>query len=355
VARRDIVCIGASAGGLEALRTIAAGLPSSLQAAVFVVLHIPADKPSYLPQILSHSGGMEAVAPDDGEPVLYGRIYVAPPDRHLLLEDRRITLSHGPKENRARPAIDVLFRSAALTYGPRVIGIELTGRLDDGTAGLWAIKHFGGIAVVQSPEQAPFPSMPMHSIRQVEVDYVVLVNEIAGLIQTLIREQVSGEQEMERKERSRLGLEVGIAAERPGSIENMSSLGNPTLFACPECHGVLMQIEEGPIKRYRCHTGHAHSSEALRADMVQAAERAADEALRAFQELAVLLRGEAEDHRAAGRTESAERLLAAALEAEDRAGTLYELRSSWAAAAAGGGDSDEPGPAGGHVLQAPLP
>ncbi|HEV2743893.1 MAG TPA: chemotaxis protein CheB, partial [Rubrobacter sp.] len=167
---RDVVTIGGSSGGVEALARLVGGLPADLPAAVLVVVHFPEGAPSALPRILSRSGPLEAVHPGDGDPVEKGRIYVAPPGLHLLMEDGRVRLARGPKENGHRPALDPIFRTAALEYGPRAVGVVLTGSLDDGTAGLAAIKARGGVAVVQDPEDALFRSMPESALRHVDVD-----------------------------------------------------------------------------------------------------------------------------------------------------------------------------------------
>src|ERR1044071_8567923 len=170
MATDDILTIGASAGGVEALRVLVSLLPTELPAALFVVLHIPQDAPSLLPALLQRAGSLPARHPADNTPIENGRIYVAPPNRHMLLEPGRVRLVHGPKENRHRPAIDPLFRSAAKAYGPRVVGVILTGALDDGTQGLEVVKKCGGVTIVQNPEEAIVPSMPLSALRYVEVD-----------------------------------------------------------------------------------------------------------------------------------------------------------------------------------------
>jgi two-component system chemotaxis response regulator CheB len=160
MANRDIIVIGASAGGVEALSDFFSGLPANLEATIFVVLHIPPYSPSSLPVILTRCGHMSASHPKDGEEVRPGQVYIAPPDHHLLVELGRVLIKRGPKENRFRPSVDALFRSAAYAYGRRVIGIVLSGALDDGTSGLWTIKRLGGVAIVQQPEDACVPNMP---------------------------------------------------------------------------------------------------------------------------------------------------------------------------------------------------
>src|SRR5215472_1690940 len=187
MARRDIIVIGASAGGIEAVRKLVGELPEGFRASFFVVLHIGPDSPGILDQIRYLSGPLKASYPFDGELIKPGQVYVAPPDRHLLLEPGRLRLSRGPKENRFRPAIDPLFRSAAQVYGPKVIGVILTGGLDDGTAGLWAVKRLGGTAVVQDPEEALVGSMPRNALTNVKVDHCVGVAEIPPLLVQLTR------------------------------------------------------------------------------------------------------------------------------------------------------------------------
>src|SRR5215207_10858312 len=190
---RDIVVIGTSAGGVEALRALVGGLPADFPGSVFVVMHTAPDSPGVLAQILERSGPLPAAHASNRERIRPGRVYVAPPDMHLLLEPGVMRLTRGPKENRFRPAIDPLFRSAAAVYGPRVVGIILTGGLDDGTSGLWAVKRLGGVAVVQDPDEAFMPSMPQSALEQVEGDYKLPVAEIPGglarLASTTVAEQ----------------------------------------------------------------------------------------------------------------------------------------------------------------------
>ncbi len=173
MAKRDIVVIGASAGGVDALKTLAAALPADFGATLFVVLHVSPHSPSYLPDILNYADPLKATHPRDGEPIQRGHIYVAPPDHHLLIEYDQVLVKKGPKENRFRPSIDALFRSAAYNYGSRVIGVVLTGMLDDGTSGLWSVKRMGGLGIIQQPDDAPYASMPDSVLQYVEVDYQV--------------------------------------------------------------------------------------------------------------------------------------------------------------------------------------
>lgn len=193
MATRDTIVIGASAGGVKALSRLVAGLPSDLPAAVFIVLHIPANSPSLLPDILSREAELTVGHAVDRETIERGRVYVAPPDRHLLIEQDQVRLVQGPKETRHRPAIDALFRSAAQAASTRVIGVVLTGARDDGRMGMRAIKQHGGIAIVQDPLEAPFPSMPLSVLRAVKVDYSVPVCDMASLLTNLARETVADE------------------------------------------------------------------------------------------------------------------------------------------------------------------
>jgi two-component system chemotaxis response regulator CheB len=186
MAKRDLIVIGTSSGGVEALRTIVAALPSDFAASLFVVMHSAANSPGLLDKILQRETTLRVEIAQNNQKFKPGHIYVAPPDHHLILEPGIICLSRGPKENRFRPAVDPLFRSAAQTYGPRVVGVILTGGLDDGTAGLWAIKQLGGTTVVQEPAEALAPSMPASALRNVKVDYCVPLVEIGPLLGKLV-------------------------------------------------------------------------------------------------------------------------------------------------------------------------
>lgn len=211
MASRDIIVIGASAGGLEAMRDIVRDLPEDLNAALFLVRHISPSSYSVLPTILAKAGKLPVEHAIEGEPIRSRKIYLAPPDRHMLLEPGRVRLTMGPKENRFRPAIDPLFRSAAYSFGPRVIGVILSGALDDGTAGLWAIKDRGGIAVVQDPDEAQQSSMPLSALNNVDIDYRLPASEIARLLVRLTCEPIGegGDQPISNQ----LEIETRIASE----------------------------------------------------------------------------------------------------------------------------------------------
>jgi two-component system chemotaxis response regulator CheB len=287
MAAKRIVVIGGSSGGLEALRTIAAGLPPGFPAAVCVVLHMAADSPGVVDAILARSGPLPASAGTDGERLREGHIYVAPPDHHLLVEPGVLRVTRGPKENRFRPAVDPLFRSAAQVFGPAAIGVVLTGSLDDGTAGLWAVKQLGGIAIAQDPADAPFPSMPRSAIRHVNVDHIVPLAAIAPLLDRVVAAPV--DQRGIGVTPHHLEVEVDIAKERNAAEAGLEEIGVPSPFACPECHGVLLRLQEGKQQRFRCHTGHAYSVQSLVAAVSEGIDDALWIAVRALEEGSLLL------------------------------------------------------------------
>lgn len=260
MAQRDIIVIGASLGGVDTLPKLVAKLPPKLPAAILVVLHTSPDAPSFLADRLNRVGPLPAREAVNYEPLQPRRIYVATPNHHLMIEGDRIRLTRGPKESHARPSVDVLFRSAAYSAGPRVIGIVLTGLLDDGTAGLWAIKDRGGIAIVQSPQEAAYPSMPQSALRHVSVDYTLEIGDIPNVLGSLTRERIEVEEpDMVDK---KLEIETRISLEE-SALDGVRAIGKPSFYTCPDCHGSMVAIEDGRIRRFRCHTGHAYSELAL--------------------------------------------------------------------------------------------
>lgn len=262
MAHRDIIVIGASLGGVQALPRLVAALPADLAAAVLIVMHMAAEGSNHLAERLDAVGPLQAAPAVDGEPITPGRIYVAGPDRHLMFEGNRIRVTRGPRESHARPSVDVLFRSAAFRFGPRVIGIVLTGMLDDGTAGSWAIKDRGGIVMIQSPAEAAYPSMPRSVARQVQVDYTLTLAEIPEILRTLTRDELH-DQEAEGVPNEKLEIENRIALEDDAFRMGVRSLGQPSFHTCPECHGSMVAIEEGSIRRFRCHAGHGYTAGSL--------------------------------------------------------------------------------------------
>jgi two-component system, chemotaxis family, protein-glutamate methylesterase/glutaminase len=250
--QRDLVVIGGSAGSLDGLQQLVARLPPEFPAIVLIVLHVAATGTSMLPQILSRRGALSATFAEDRAPLARGQIYVAPPDHHLLVHHGYACLSQGPRENGHRPAVDPLFRSAARAAGPRVIGVVMSGLLDDGAAGLRFIKDNGGMAVVQDPDDAPFPSMPKAALAACNVDVVAPAAELADAICALVDDP-------------RPAIELAHFPEvRPDRVEITDPAetarllnGPPTTLTCPECGGTLWEIEKDGQWRYVCHVGHA--------------------------------------------------------------------------------------------------
>jgi two-component system chemotaxis response regulator CheB len=280
--RRDIVLIGASAGGVQALQTVIGGLPRDFPAAVFVVLHIAPYGHSSMPAILTRAGSLPAAHAQDGEAIEAGRVYVAPPDYHLLVEPGRVRLSRAATENAQRPAVDVLFRSAAQAYAPRCVGVVLTGNLDDGTVGLAVVKKYGGVTVVQDPEEADYPSMPRSAITNVAVDHVLPLAAIAPLLRELAVEPVAepwdpGPEGQGMKDE----LEHGNDPEEHGI---------PSDLTCPECGGSLRESRIDEVAHFRCRTGHAYAPETLLAKQGDVVDAALWAAVRALLENAALAR-----------------------------------------------------------------
>lgn len=274
----EIVVIGASAGGVEAAKSLVEYLPADLQAAFFLVLHFPEDATSVLPQILNRHGHLSACHPSDGDRIQNGRIYVAPPGSHMLVKRGYVRVVRGPKENGHRPAIDPLFRSAAINYKRKVAGVILSGLLDDGVMGLNAIKREGGQALVQDPHEAFFPDMPKNAIAHVSVD---LVAPIADLAAALI--------EMINRPRVELEIVDGDEAIDPTemNLEDLSMLessGVPSTYTCPECNGTLFELVEFGVPHYRCRVGHSYTAESLESHQSEELEAALWEALRSIEE-----------------------------------------------------------------------
>jgi two-component system, chemotaxis family, protein-glutamate methylesterase/glutaminase len=299
---RDIIVVGASAGGVEALTALVRRLPANLPASVFVVQHVPSEHKSMLPRILGAVGKLPVSHPNDGEKFERQHIYVAPSDHHLLLEaGHNMRVVRGPRENGYRPAADTLFRSAARTYGPRVIGAVLTGALDDGTAGLIAIKQESGFAVVQSPDEAYCADMPRSAIQHADVDAVVTIAEMARKLPKWSRQGAPGK-----------------ASRQPV----LPLLERPAPFTCPACGGVLNEIHEGKLTRFRCRVGHAYNPEALQHAQALDLESALWAALRALEEQSELARRLANRARTIRQVKSAARYDERASAAEHQAGQV---------------------------------
>jgi two-component system, chemotaxis family, protein-glutamate methylesterase/glutaminase len=323
---KHIVVVGASAGGIEALRELVAGLPEDFPAPICVVLHTSPQAPGVLDSILSRAGKLPARNARDRERLQPRRIYVAPPDCHLLVEPGIVRVTKGPRENRFRPAIDPLFRSAAQVYGPAAIGVVLTGNLDDGTAGLWAIKQLGGIAVVQDPADALFPSMPHSALHNVRADHVAPLSGIPSLLIRLTTEvaEPAEPEPVELVVPPTVEVEVKIAKEENPLQAGLQGITEPSAFACPECHGVLLRLKEGGPVRFRCHTGHAYSLDSLLAGVSEGIEEAMWNAIRALEEGEMLLRAMAE-HATAHSASEAATLIGRAEEAKKHSDELRKL------------------------------
>jgi two-component system, chemotaxis family, protein-glutamate methylesterase/glutaminase len=283
----DIVVVGFSAGGIEPLQQLVADLPRDFPASIFVVHHFPPMSITALPSILTRSGSLTAAHPVDGDEILPGRIYVARPDHHLLIGDNRVLVTTGPREHGHRPAIDPLFRTAARCFGPRVIGVILSGTLDDGTAGLLAVKQAGGLAVVQDPEDAAYPGMALSAIRNVPVDYVAPAAELGALLDRLARLPAPEAPGVSCTELTDLPdpepAVAGTAALRTGHPP-----GAPSPVVCPDCGGVLWETQNGGVLHFRCHVGHAYTAETLLSSQSDALESALWRAVRALEEKAEL-------------------------------------------------------------------
>jgi two-component system chemotaxis response regulator CheB len=325
MATKDIVVIGASAGGMEALQKLVAPLPPDLPASLFIVWHLSPGTRSILPSVLSKAGKLPAAMPSDGDRIERGRIYVAPNDHHMLLESGYIRVARGPKENRFRPAVDPLFRSAAYVYGTRVIGAVLTGALDDGTAGLWTIKMRGGTTLVQEPAEALIRSMPLSALDNVAVDHRVPVAEMGDLIARLVREPAPAPVKAAAGEDEKTLHEIRIAKEREALEENILRFGAPSTFTCPECHGVLALLREGKIVRFRCHTGHAFSAGSLLTSTTEDAQARLWDAVRAVDETVFLLNKLGEEFAKSGDTAAAEKCFDKAREAHERIAPVREV------------------------------
>lgn len=322
----EAIVIGTSTGGLHALQTVIAGLPLGLPAAVLIVMHT-AEGESLLPALLARVAKMPLRHARDGDPVLAGRILVAPPGQHLMVERTgagcRAVLTRGPKENYCRPAIDVLFRSAAAAYGPGAVGVVLTGQLDDGTMGLLSIKSCGGRAVVQLPEDAVAPDMPASALRHVDVDKVLHLGEIAGALTQMVGDGAPARAPAVPTP-DWIQLENRFA-DRGSDMDSLARIATPSTFTCPECQGTLWEVRSPGLKRYRCHTGHALTEQTLASLQDRLVEDALSSALRALHEKEKLLRQMAEDAVQGGQTKSALEYVQQAAEAQRSAEVLHRL------------------------------
>jgi len=322
-----IVVIGASAGGIEALNELMPALSPDFRAPILLVVHIPPDSPSLLPKILARAGTVRTKTADDGERAENGVLYVAPPDRHLIVEaDGTLRTPRGPRENRHRPSVDPLFRSAALAYGPHAIGVILSGTLDDGTAGLLAIQRRGGITIVQDPDDAAYPAMPRSAIAHVDVDHVLPVRDIAKQLETALeRESPAAPGGGEVKQ---MDLEKKIAMMDSKALRGDERPGQPSAFSCPDCGGVLWKIEDGELTRFRCRVGHAYSPETMLAAQADVLEEALWTAMKTLEESARLSKRLAAGEREKGHEWMAVRFDQKEKGARDRADVIRRFLAS---------------------------
>ena len=284
------------------LQAVLRGLPGNLQAAILIGLHQAQSQPGKLPEVLK--GPLPVAYPRDGEAIELGRVYVAPADFHLMVEPAgKLRLSRGPKQNRFRPAIDPLFRTAARVFGSQVIGVILSGMLDDGSFGLMQVKRYGGVAICQDPAEADAPDMPASAIRYARPDYVLKPGEIAQVLTKLVEEPApaTGRRAIAMSERTTPTSSVGIPSEAgdiadrgDNALSSGSIQGPPTALTCPQCGGALWEQGEGGMLYYRCHVGHAYTAESMAAEHESELEQTLWAAMRMFQESASLYRRMAE-------------------------------------------------------------
>jgi len=286
MANRDVLAIGTSAGGVEALRFLASKFPADLPAAVLVTIHVSSRHRSVLDEILSSAGPLRALFADDGMPLRKGQIYIAPSDRHLILEGDKMVLGSGPRENSAGPAVDPMLRSAAVCCGARAIGVVLTGTLWDGASGLWAVQQCGGLSVVQEPSDAAYPDMPRNALEQVKPDHIAPLRDMPQLLTSLVDAPMG----KPRPAPEMIKLEVSIAKDGRSAMDELDKYGQRSRLTCPDCGGVMWEIEEGDLTRFRCHVGHTYAAEPMSNALDEGLRRALATALRALEERLILSR-----------------------------------------------------------------
>lgn len=274
-----IIVIGASTGGVDALKRLVARLPGDLPAALCVVLHMSPHHPTRLHEILSDNGPLPARLARDGDPIAPGTICVGVPDRHLLVKADSLGVVFGPRENRSRPSIDVLFRSAAAYHATRVTAVLLTGNLDDGVSGLAGVKRCGGVAIVQDPADCEAPDLPQAAIAQVPVDHILPLGGIAAILPEILAQPVRPRPEIPEEIRE----EVKVSEHEVPDLDHMQAMGEPTPYTCPECGGSLWKARNEPT-RYICHTGHAFSQESYLNGQAEVIENSLWSAMRYVQE-----------------------------------------------------------------------
>ena len=305
---RDVVLIGASAGGIDSLRRVLADLPLDLPATVLIVLHLAPTTASALPSVLGRASRLPVIAARDGMPLLSGQVIVGVPDHHLVVRDGRVHLGRGPRENGHRPAVDPMFRSAARWHREHVIAVVLSGALDDGAAGALSVRRRGGVVVIQDPGDASHAGMPNAALAAVPDAHVEPLARIGALLSRLVMEpmNMTVDDDPDPDDETRLAVETGVAELDDAAMQFRDRPGLPSGLACPECHGVLFEIEEESFVRYRCRVGHAWSPESLAVEQDEEVEAALWMALRALEERVALDRRMAATAREAGRTNVAD-------------------------------------------------
>jgi two-component system, chemotaxis family, protein-glutamate methylesterase/glutaminase len=299
---RDILAIGTSAGGVEALTSLASGFEANFPASVLVTIHLPSHFASSLDDILSRAGPLPAAFASEHQPLRKDRIYIAPPGRHLVIDGEQLSLGNGPRENNARPAIDPMLRSAAVCCGCRTVGVVLTGTMGDGASGLWALSLCGGVTVVQDPNDAAFPEMPRSALNRTRPDHVVHLAEMPRLLGSLVHQPAGDPVQAP----AAIKYDVEIARSGRSGPHTMDNVGRRSVLSCPDCGGVMWEFDEGGVVRYRCHVGHAYTMDLMRLAADDSLKRALGIALRALDERVALVRKLHQQAIQEGRAELAE-------------------------------------------------
>lgn len=315
MAPSKIIAVGTSAGGVSALRRLVADLQSDFPAPILIVLHIGAHR-SELPALLTSVGRLPAAHAEEGESIQPGRIYVAPPDRHMIVSDGHLRLLRGPKENCARPAIDPLFRSVAATYGAGATGVILTGNLNDGAQGLFEIKRMGGTAIVQDPDDADYPEMPRSASHNVAVDYCLPLAQMPELLFRIVSRS--------EKEMDAMPIDPPFASGRPPENLDLDTFDRPLTVTCPDCGGALKKFQLGSMLKFGCHIGHSYTADILATAQFEEMEKVMRAAVRFLNERAEFCLQMA-DHGGGGLSSASSEWHAASKQALDRAYKLRDL------------------------------
>jgi len=320
MANRDVLAIGTSAGGVEALTFLANSFRPDFPAAILVTIHLPTQFRSSLDDILSRAGPLPAAFANNGQRIEKARIYIAPPGSHLIVDGDQLLLGVGPRENHARPAIDPMLRSTAVCCAHRAVGVVLTGTLGDGASGLWMLGHLGGMTIVQDPRDAAFPEMPLTALNRAQPDHVVPLADLPKLLERAVHQPAGEPQPVPET----IKYEVEIARSGRGSMDNMDRIGRRSVLSCPDCGGVMWEIDEGRLTRYRCHVGHAYTDELMQLAVDESLRRALASALRALDERMALVRKLEAQAAATGHKQLAESWARRRWEFEHDAGIIDE-------------------------------